>query len=149
MAIREEHKVIQSSIHGNCVVLHGYMYPLTDFLRGPLCKPSLEVEQRAAFSSLFDPHDTETYHRVIDSLESDLMMNYLWTTVCLTIARVIPDDDGDRRQEMWVLQVNDRREIAIYGTRNEWKQIQQSREYAKECGWATFLAQKAQEEHAR
>ena len=58
MTIREEHKVIQSSVHGNCVVIHGYMYPLPDFLRGPLCKPSLEVEQRSACSSLFDPHDT-------------------------------------------------------------------------------------------
>ena len=62
----------------------------------PIQYPSLEVEQRAAFSSLFDPHDTEVYHRVIDSIESDPMMNYLRTTVCLTIARVIPDDDGDR-----------------------------------------------------
>ena len=87
MAIREQ--IIQSKLHGNCVVIHGYMFPLTDFLRGPLYKPSLEVEQRAAFSSLFNPHDTDIYHSVIDSLESDQMMNYLRTTVCLNLARVI------------------------------------------------------------
>ena len=69
--------------------------------------------------------------------------------VCLTIARVIPDESGERRPEMWVLQVDDRREIAIYGTRNEWTQVQRSRDQAKECGWATFLAQKAQEGHER
>ena len=149
MAIREQHKIIQSKLHGNCVVIHGYMFPLTDFLSGPLCKPSLEVEQRAAFSSLFDPHDRDTdiYHRVIDSLESYPMMNYLRTTVCLTLVRIIPDDDGERRQEMWVVKVNDRRDIAVYGTCNEWKQVLQASELAKECGWETFLAQKAQEEH--
>ena len=49
IAIREENKILQSRVHGNCVVIHGYMYPLTDFLRGPLCKPTLEVQQRAAF----------------------------------------------------------------------------------------------------
>ena len=34
MTIREEHKIIESImiVHGNCVVIHGYMYPLTDFL---------------------------------------------------------------------------------------------------------------------
>ena len=107
------------------------------------------MEQRAAFSSLFEPYDTNIYHQVINSIESDQMMNYLRTTVCLTIARVIPDDDGERKQEMWVIKVNDRREIAVYGTRNEWKQVLQASELAKECGWATFLAQKAQEEHER
>ena len=48
---------------------------------------------------------------------------------------------------MWVLQVDDRRELVIYGTRNEWTQVQRSSDQAKECGWATFLAKKAQEEH--
>ena len=50
---------------------------------------------------------------------------------------------------MWVLQVDDRQEIAIHGTWNEWVQVQGSMAQAKECGWATFLAQKAQEEHER
>ena len=50
---------------------------------------------------------------------------------------------------MWVPQVDDRHEIAIYGTRNEWVQVQRSMVQAKECGWATFLAQKTQEEHER
>ena len=109
---------------------------------------SKELHSRACLTRM-TPKSTWLYHRVIDSIESDPMMNYLRTTVCLTIARVIPDDDGDWRQEMWVLQVTDRREIAIYGTRNKWKQVQQSSEHAKECGWATFLAQKAQEEHER
>ena len=62
---------------------------------------------------------------------------------------MILDDSGDRRQELWVLHVNDRRDLAIYGTRNEWTQVKQSSDHAKECGWATFLAQKAQEEHER
>ena len=90
--IRKEHKIIQSSVHGNCVVIYGYMYPLTDFLRGPLCKPTLEVQQRAAFSGLFDPHDTDIYHQVINSFKNDLIMRDLRTTVCLTIARVTPDE---------------------------------------------------------
>ena len=69
MAIREETKIIQSKEHGNCAVILGYMYLLKDFLPGPLCtgKPTLEVQQRAAFLGMFDPYDVDIYHRVIDS----------------------------------------------------------------------------------
>ena len=62
MAIREETKIIQSKEHGNCAVIHGNMCPLKDFLCGPLCKPTLEVQQRAAFFGMFDPHDVDIYH---------------------------------------------------------------------------------------
>ena len=88
MAIREENKIIQSRVHGNCVVIHGYMYPLTDFLRGPLCKPTLEVQQRAAFVRMHDQHDVDTFHQVINSFEYDLHMRDLRTMVFLPIARV-------------------------------------------------------------
>ena len=53
MAICDEVKIIQSKVHGNCVVINEYMFPLTDFLQGPLCKPTLEVQQRVAFVGMF------------------------------------------------------------------------------------------------
>ena len=149
MAIREENKIILSRVHGNCVVIHGYNYPLTDFLRRPPCKPTLEVQQRAAFVGMHGQHDVDTFYQVINSLENDLHMQDLQTMVCLTIARVTPDESSERRQEMWVLHVDDRFESAIHGTRNEWIQVQRSMAQAKEGEWATFLAQKAQEGHER
>ena len=149
MAIREDNKIIQSRVHGNCVVIHGYMYPLTDFLRGPLCKPTLEVQQRAAFVGMHDKHDVDIFHPVMKSFQDYLPMQDLQTILCLTIARVTPDKSGERRHEMWVLQVDERHEIYICGTRNEWVHVQRSMAQVKECGWATFLAQKAQEEHER
>ena len=38
-------------------------------------------------------------------------------------------------------------EIGVYCSRNEWKQVQQSCEHAKECGWPAFMAQMTQEAH--
>ena len=74
-------------------------------------------------------------------------MKHNRTTACLRIARVVPDESNDCRQEMWVLQANDSRDVGIYCTLNEWQQLQHSCEHVKECGWATFLAQMLQEEH--
>ena len=107
------------------------------------------MQQRAAFVGMHDQHDVGTFHQVINSFENDLHMQELRTMVCLIIARVTPDESGERRHEMWVLQVDERREIYTCGTRNEWVQVQRSMAQAKECGWATFLAQKAQEEYER
>ena len=36
-----------------------------------------------------------------------------------------------------------REDVAVCCTQNEWKQVQQSCEHAKECGWATSMAQRA------
>ena len=42
-AIHPGTKVILREPMGWCAVIGGYMHPLEDFLRGPLCKPRLEV----------------------------------------------------------------------------------------------------------
>ena len=95
----EGSKVIQSKVHGRCVVLDGIMYPITDFVRGPLCKPSMEVQEMAAFMSLWEYYDPAFYHSIIQSLEDDEIMKHHSTTVCLRIARVVPDESNDRWQE--------------------------------------------------
>ena len=101
----------------------------------------------AAFMSPWENHDPAFYHCTIKSMEDNKIMKHHRTTVCLRIARVEPDESHDRRQEMWVLQANDRRDVRIYCIHNEWKQLQHPCEHAKECRWATFLAQMLQEEH--
>ena len=116
------------------------MHPITDFVRGHLCRPPVEVQERAAFASLWETYDADVYHRTIKDDE-------IMQLVCLRIVPEVPDESKDRRQEMWVIQVNDRRDVGVYCTRNEWKQIQQSCEHATECGWATPLAQMVQDEH--
>ena len=98
---------------------------------------------------MHDKHNVDIFHQVIKSFQDDLPMQDLRMMVCLTIDRVTPDESGERCHEMWVLQVDERHEIYICGSRNEWTQVQRSMEQVKECGWATFLAQKAHEEHER
>ena len=109
----------------------------------------MEVQARVAFASLCETYDEDVHQRTIHSLENDEHMQYLGTMVCLKIASVMPDVSNDRKQEMWVTQANDRHEFGVYCSRNEWKQVQQSCEQAKECGWAAFMAQMAQDEHDR
>ena len=132
-AIREDSKMIQRELYGWCVVIEGYIHPITDFLRGQLCKPSLEVQARAAFTSLCETYDEDVHQRTIKSLEENEHMQYLRTMVCLKIASVVPDESNDRKQEMWIIQASNRHEIGVYCSRNEWKQVQQSYEHAKEC----------------
>ena len=62
--------------------------------------------------------------------------------VCLKIAGVIPDEENDSKQEMWLTQAREREEIAVCCSQNEWKQVLQSCEHAMECGWATSMAQR-------
>ena len=109
------------------------MYPISDFLRGPLCKPSVEVQEMAAFMSLWENYDPAFYHSTIESLEKDEQMMQHRTNVCLRIARVVPNECGDRKQELWIVQANDRRDVGIYCTDNEWFQLQHSCEHAKKC----------------
>ena len=125
------------------------MHPLEDFLWGPLCKPSLEVQARAAFMSLYETYEPDFHARTIKSLDEDEHLQYLRTMVCLKIASVLPDECNDRKQEMWLIQASGRHEIPVFCSQNEWKQVQQSCEHAKGCGWATFMAQKAQDAHER
>ena len=54
--VREDSKIILREPFGWCVVIDGYMHPITDFLRGLLCKPLLEVQARAAFTSLCETY---------------------------------------------------------------------------------------------
>ena len=49
----------------------------------------------------------------------------------------------------WFIHVSKREVIAVCCSQNEWKQVLQSCEHAKECCWQTFMAQKAQDEHQR
>ena len=123
------------------------MHPLEDFLRGPLCKPSLEVQARAAFVSLYQTYEPDFHASAIKSLDEDEHLQYLKTImmVCIQITSVLPDEGNDCKQEMWLIQANCRHEVPVFRSRNEWKQVQQSCEHTKECGWATFMAQKAQD----
>ena len=123
-------------------MIDGYMHPLENFLRGP-CKPSLEVQARSAFVSLYETYDPDFHASTIKSLDEDEHLQYLRTMMCLKIPSVLPDESNDSKQEMWIIQASDRHEIVVFCSRNEWKQVQQSCEHAKECGWATFMAQKA------
>ena len=72
--IREDSKIILSELYGWCVVIDGFMHPMTDFIRGPLCKPPVEVQERAAFTSLWETYDEDVYHSTIKSLEDDELM---------------------------------------------------------------------------
>ena len=128
----EDSKIIQTELYGSCVVINDFMHPITDFVRGPLCKPPVKVQERTAFASLWETYDADVYHSTIKSLGDDEIMQHHRTMVCLRIACVVPDESDDRRQEMWVIQVNDRRDIGVYCTRNEWIQVQPSCEHAKE-----------------
>jgi hypothetical protein len=119
--IREDSKIILSELYGGCVVIDGYMHPINDIVRGSLCKPPVQVQERAEFTSLCEIYDEDVYHNTIKSLEDDELMQYHRTMLCLKIARVVPDESNDRRQEMLVIQANDLREIGVYCSRNEWK----------------------------
>ena len=52
--------------------------------------------------------------------------------VCLKIADVILDEVNDHTQEIWLIHANKRDEIAVFCSQNEWKQVLQSCEHAKE-----------------
>ena len=67
----------------------------------------MEVQERTAVASLWETYDADVYHRTIKSLEDDEIMQHHRTMVCLQIARVVPDESNDRRQEMWGIQVNE------------------------------------------
>jgi hypothetical protein len=45
---------------------------------------------------------------------------------------------------MWIINSPNHEPVGIYCTPTEWDEVKQSFEQVKECGWATFLAQKAQ-----
>ena len=53
-AIHSETKAILREPIGWCAVIEGFMHPLEDFLRGPLCKPRIEVQARAACTIIRD-----------------------------------------------------------------------------------------------
>ena len=71
----------------------------------------MEVQERTAFASLWEEYDPDVYHCTIKSLEDDEIMQHYRTMMCLRLALVVPDESNDRRQEMWVIQVYDRRGI--------------------------------------
>ena len=67
----------------------------------------------------------------------------------LQIANVVPEQGRERHQEMWLIHVRQREEMAVYCTQLEWEHVLQSCEHAKECGWQAFMAKKAQDAHER
>ena len=81
--IHPETKVILREPLGWCAVIRGIMHPLEDFLRGPLRKPRIEVQARAAFKSLFETYQPEFHAETIRSLE--------WGEH-LRLLRTMPDD---------------------------------------------------------
>ena len=131
--IHEDSRITLREPYGWCVVIDGCMHPNADFLRGPLCKLSLEVQALAAFTSLCETYEPDFHLRTIKSLDEDEHMQYLRTMMCPKIASVVPDESNYRKQVMWVIQASDRHEIGVYCTQNEWKQVHQSCVHAKEC----------------
>ena len=107
----------------------------------------MELQARAAYTSVCVTYDEDVHQSKIKSLEDDEPMQYHWTMVYLKIASVVSDESSNSRQEIWGIQASDRHEIGVYCSRNEWKHVHQSCEHAKECGWLTFMAQMAQDEH--
>ena len=73
--------------------------------------------------SLWEVYDEVDYHCTIKPLEDDELMHYHRTMVCLKVARVVPDESNDQRQEMWVIQANNRRDIGMYCSPNEGQQV--------------------------
>ena len=67
--------------------------------------------------------------------------------VCLQIENVVPEQAGQRFQEMWLVHVSKHEEVAVCCTQEEWEQVIQSSEHAKDCGWPAFKAKKAQDAH--
>ena len=118
---------------GWCAVIDGFMHPLEDFLRGPLRKPIFGVQKRTAFQSLFGTSHPDFHAGTLRSLEWDEHMSWLRTKECLQIARVVPEEGGDSKQDMWLMHVSQREEVAVCCTRIEWEQVLQSCEHAKEC----------------
>ena len=147
--IRIDTKVILREPMGWCAVIEGFVHPLEDFLRGPLRKPTIEVQARAAFQSLFETYHPDVHAETIRSLEWDERLRLHHTMMCLQIANVVPEQERERHQEMWLIHVSKREEVAVCCTRTEWEHVLQSCEHAKECGWPTFMAQKAQDAHER
>ncbi len=105
----------------------------------------------AAFKALEVDYAPETQKSTIQSLMWDKHCAWLRTMVCLQIANVEPNDrDRDQRKhEMWIINSPTHEPVGIYCTPTEWDEVKKSFEQVKECGWTTFLAQRAQVRHAR
>ena len=88
-------------------------------MRGPLCKPRIEVQARSAFQSLFETYHPEFHAETMRSLEWDEHLRELRTMVCLQIASVVPEQGGQRQQEMWLIHGSKREEVAVCCTRTE------------------------------
>ena len=82
-------------------------------MRGPLRKSRIDVQARAAFKSLFETHHPDFHAETIRSLEWDEHLCSLRTMACLQIANVVPKQGGDRQQEMWLIDVSKREEVAV------------------------------------
>ncbi len=67
--------------------------------------------------------------------------------VCLQIAHAVPEENGRRYQEMWLIHLAKNHNVTVYCTSTEWEQVLQSCGHVKECGLVAFMAQKAQDAH--
>ena len=119
------------------------MHPLEDFLRGPLRKPMIEVQEKAAFQLLFETYYPVFHAETMRSLEWGEYLCWFCTYVCLQIANVVHEQGGECHQEMLLIHVSKREEVAVCCARMKWEQVLQSCEHATECGQPTFMAQKA------
>ena len=79
--VREDSKIILREPFEWCVMIDGHMPPIADFLRGLLCKPSLEVQTLAAFTSLCETYEPDFHARTIKWLDEDGHLRYLRTMV--------------------------------------------------------------------
>ena len=92
-AIHSETKVILRAPMGWCAVSDGFMHPLKDFMRGPLCRPRIEVQKKAASNALFKTYHLDFHAQTIRSLEWDEHLREIRTMVCLQFAIVVPEQE--------------------------------------------------------
>ena len=59
------------------------MHPLEDFLRGPLRKLMIEVQERTAFQSLFETYHPDFHAETMRSMEWDEHLCWLRAKGCL------------------------------------------------------------------
>jgi hypothetical protein len=81
------------------------MIPLCAFMRGPLRKPNLEIQEKAAFKSLLVSYDPDTHGEKLQSLACDRILGGILSEVCMRIVNVIPNMELKEMQtcEMWMV----------------------------------------------
>ncbi len=73
-----------------CAVIGDRMYQVSDFQRGPLCRPRIEIQARAALKAQLETYYQKTHAETILSPEKDDHLSWLLSMVCLQIANAVP-----------------------------------------------------------